>query len=364
MSAVNHQPTTDAQAKGRVAVRRVDCDVHPGFEAPDELIDYIMEPWKSKTDMRKLIRPVYLPPHVGRQDAAPPSGGASGSDPVLLDKHLLGDAQIDYVVLIENSAGTPPDPNQNVAVRAALNRWMADKWLDKYNAHQRHKGTITIPVDSPSEAIVEIERWAGHPHFVGIRVPHYSQQPYGDEKYFRIWEAAARHRLPVCVHVNGGGVESFASPVGFFKQFFQYHAVGYPLTYGAHLTSLLVRGVFDRLPNLRFVLVEGGFTWAGPLLWRLDQLWEMRGSQGRRPSELARNHVRFTSQPIEEPEVPRQMARMFELMGGADLLMLATDYPHWDFDDPAMALQWLGGPSKDRVFCQNAIEWFNLPAQR
>jgi predicted TIM-barrel fold metal-dependent hydrolase len=58
------------------------------------------------------------------------------------------------------------------------------------------------------------------------------------------------------------------------------------------------------------------------------------------------------------------MTRMFELMGGADLLMLATDYPHWDFDDPAMALRWLGASSKERVFCENAIEWFNLPAQR
>ena len=57
----------------------------------------------------------------------------------------------------------------------------------------------------------------------------------------------------------------------------------------------------------------------------------------RLPSEYMRSNVWFTTQPVEEPEPREHLADAIEWMGW-DRVLFATDYPHWDFDDPAHAL--------------------------
>ncbi|MGH7033922.1 MAG: amidohydrolase family protein [Stellaceae bacterium] len=53
----------------------------------------------------------------------------------------------------------------------------------------------------------------------------------------------------------------------------------------------------------------------------------------RPPSDYIREHIRYTTQPIEEPENPEHLLDLFEWIGW-DQLLFSTDYPHWDFDDP------------------------------
>jgi hypothetical protein len=50
-----------------------------------------------------------------------------------------------------------------------------------------------------------------------------------------------------------------------------------------------------------------------------------------------RSNVWFTTQPVEEPEPRAHLADAIEWMGW-DRVLFATDYPHWDFDDPVHAL--------------------------
>jgi predicted TIM-barrel fold metal-dependent hydrolase len=45
-------------------------------------------------------------------------------------------------------------------------------------------------------------------------------------------------------------------------------------------------------------------------------------------------------------------------------LLFATDYPHWDYDDPAQVIRRLPKAIQQRVLCDNAIELFNLPRTR
>jgi len=89
------------------------------------------------------------------------------------------------------------------------------------------------------------------------------------------------------------------------------------------------------------VLIEAGFAWVPSLAWRLDRNWKRLRAETphltRLPSEYIHDHVWLTTQPMEEPE-PR--SQLLDTIGwiGWDKLIFATDYPHWDFDDPATCL--------------------------
>jgi predicted TIM-barrel fold metal-dependent hydrolase len=116
--------------------------------------------------------------------------------------------------------------------------------------------------------------------------------------------------------------------------------------------------VFERYPRLKLVLVEGGFAWVPPLCWRLDKHWRtMRGELPhlkRPPSEYIRENIWFTTQPMEEPENPEDLAPLIDWIGW-DRLLFSTDYPHWDFDDPKYVLKVKISEAQRRmIFSENA----------
>ena len=134
--------------------------------------------------------------------------------------------------------------------------------------------------------------------------------------------------------------------------------VGHAQSQQALLASLILEGVFERLPNLKVVLVEGGLAWAAALGWRMDRQWTKLKRElpqlKRAPSEYMRTNVWFTTQPIEEPEPRSQLAETIDWIGW-DRILFATDYPHWDFDDPAHALPIrMDETQRRKVFLENA----------
>ena len=52
------------------------------------------------------------------------------------------------------------------------------------------------------------------------------------------------------------------------------------------------------------------------------------------------------------------------MMDAEHILMFASDYPHWDFDDPKRAFPPMPAGLKRRIFCENARELYSLPATR
>jgi hypothetical protein len=54
------------------------------------------------------------------------------------------------------------------------------------------------------------------------------------------------------------------------------------------------------------------------------------------PAETIRRHVRLTAQPIDAPPDPKSLDRIINQIGSDEMLLFATDYPHWQFDGDAV----------------------------
>jgi predicted TIM-barrel fold metal-dependent hydrolase len=94
------------------------------------------------------------------------------------------------------------------------------------------------------------------------------------------------------------------------------------------LTDLILHGVFDRHPRLRFGVVELSSSWVPPFLLMLDGATDFTtrlngkpvAQLSRRPSEYFLDHVRVSSFSYEDPK------RLTENSG--DVFMFCSDYPH------------------------------------
>jgi len=360
----------DAQEK---AVTLVDTDVHPVIHSRQDIIDYLPEPWRSldygpRAGGGSVIARIYDPPDTAltkgmRTDSFPPRGGAPGSDPEFAYKQLIEDDGVDLAILMSLQARLRANAEQEAAVIAATNSWLADVWLGEHNKHGRFYGSIRICPDDAALAVEEIERWAGDPRWLQIYMTPETTPAFGNPKYHPIYAAAEKHELPLAIHIIRPMGQRLLTPVG-YPAYFHEHSAGIPLYYASHLASMVFEGVFEKYPGLRIVLVEGGFTWLLPLMWRMDAYWRECKSEvpalKRAPSEYVRNHVRFTTQPLEESDLSA-FRKLCEWTDAENMLMFSTDYPHFSYDDPKWALNRFPKPIRNKIAAENAIEFYGLP---
>jgi hypothetical protein len=252
----------------------------------------------------------------------------------------------------------------------ALNDWGAEAWLEH---DARWLSSICVPFEDADASVREIDRRREGAHggrFVQVLVSDRTEKPAGNPKYWPLWEAAAHHGLPVAFHPGGRGMNPITG-CGWPSFYYEDH-VGYPQAAFSHLASLIFEGVFDRWPGLRVVMVEGGYSWAVPYARRLDSSWRLLRDEvpdlERAPSEYVRDHVWFTTQPVEEPERPGWFAAMYrqlERAGLGERLMFSSDYPHWDFDAPTDALpRGLGDDARRKILAGNASALYGIPLPR
>jgi uncharacterized protein len=342
----------------------IDCDVHPSPRGVEEIRSYMPMPWRDR--YQGGGRGFYSNPvHGSRLDATPPDGGPAGSDPDFLREQLTEAYGTAHVVLLPRAfCNMHPDPDYGTAIAAAFNDWLAETWLGEYNHDGLFKGSITIAHQDPQAAAREIERWAGHPHFVQVMTDSGARAPFGQRQYYPIYEACERNGLPLAIHpgTDGMGVNVQPSP-GYPTRYIEWHTC-LSLGFQGHLVSLLTEGVFECFPGFRIVLVEGGVSWRPPLMWRLDAEWKALRSEVpwliKAPSEYLEDHVRLSTQPLERPSSDKHLLNMFEAMDAGSILMFASDYPHWDFDSPTHAFPKMPKDLHERIFLENARSFYGL----
>ena len=66
------------------------------------------------------------------------------------------------------------------------------------------------------------------------------------------------------------------------------------------------------------------------------------------PGEIVRERVRLTIQPFDAPPDAGGIDRLIDQIGSDEMLLFATDYPHWQFDgDSAVPAEGRPGPAAE-----------------
>ncbi len=332
------RPTTAKRVKAQV----VDGDIHNAPISDRALYPFLTKRWQeyhAQFGMRGYAGGTYprMNPNAARTDAWPPSGLPPGADLPFLREQLLDAWGISYGVCNPLVGIQGPYVEYTAALASAVNDWQVAEWLEP---EPRLKGSIVVPYEDGDLAAAEIERCARDPRFVQVLLLVRSHEPLGKRRFWKMYEAAARNNLPVGIHFGGNSGNAYTG-AGWPSFYLEDHG-GTSQVFQAQIASFVTEGVLERFPDLKLVLIEGGFAWLAPLMWRLDRAWNLLRSEvpgiTRAPSEQIRSQIWLTTQPMEEPTRPAAFHELLDHLDMTDHLMFATDYPHWDFDAPDTAL--------------------------
>jgi uncharacterized protein len=367
---IHATPKVEAKPSGRTRFPVADCDLHPVPKTLQHLYPYLEKRWQEYLENFGVRRrqgpyqgPVYPKgqPDAARRDAWPPEGGRPGSSLAFMrEQHLdANNVELGVLTVINPHGGNYQNPEQSLAMCRAVNDWQVAEWIKK---DHRLKGSILVAYEHGPAAVPEIERLAGDPNFVQVFLLSRTAQPLGNRCYWPIYEAAERANLPVGIHAFGNSGYPITSSG--WPSYYVEEMSGHAQSCQSQVTSMVLEGVFARFPKLRVVFIESGFGWLPSLAWRLDKHWKTLKIENpalkRLPSEYIRDHIWVTTQPMEEPERPRHLLDLIDWIGW-DKVLYASDYPHWDFDDPARVLP--GGATDEQrraLFLGNALELYGL----
>ena len=222
---------------------------------------------------------------------------------------------------------------------------------------------VTVSPHDPFAAAAEIRRFAGRDGIVGVALLLMDQM-LGSAALDPIYEAAVACDLPVVVHQSGSEGCYFGS---------QTVAGGAPRSYGerhvvltqvgaANVADVIVNGTLEKFPDLKFVMVEWGFSWAATLMPRMDLMWQKDPESARKikkmPSDYVAQAFTFTTQPLDETHTVGELTALLETPGFEKTLLFSSDYPHYDTDNPDFVIRRIPPSMREAVCYGNALNVF------
>lgn len=257
------------------------------------------------------------------------------------------------------------DPELQWAGARAHNRWMAE--FCKEDPVRRIGLAIVLMLYDVDEALKEV-KWAYDNGLRGILIPALmgDYDGYNHPKYYPIWEFCQEHKMVVHTHSGPSPDYDFNLPgaVGVYLTEFAWWA-GRPLWY------LIFGGVFEKFPNLKFVLTEVSEFWIPHLLEMMDvrasvkhtsgKLGDFRSNLTMAPSEyFKRNCWVGASALFDEGST----AVRHEI--GIRNVMWGTDYPHpegsWPKTREKLVTYFKGMPDTEitQILGSNAVDCYDL----
>jgi predicted TIM-barrel fold metal-dependent hydrolase len=340
----------------------VDCDVH--LQVPTEMVaTYLDAPYSDTIRNKSPLITSHWDQRMGGKIER-----LSAHTPEAVQETLCNEFGVDYPIL-NTFAKLPVHPQTDLAVNLmyAYNDLLLDQFLDEYD---HFTGLATVATQKPDKAAEEIDRLGTEDQIVGIMMlTTGTDRPLGNQKYDMIYRAAEDNDLPIAYHAAAGSCFKYGFPKqdSAFEKFLPVHTLAHFWSQSMTLTSLITNGTPVKFPDLEFVFLESGIGWVPYLMYRLNKEYSIRRSEAplleRSPEEYVRESCYFGTQPVGEPNEFEHL-RQFIKMVGADSIVFASDYPHWDFDSPNTLNNKLQSACPPEEYTQllsgNAAQVFNL----
>ena len=214
----------------------------------------------------------------------------------------------------------------------AYNRWLVD-WCKE--APARRAGIGLVHLNDIDQAIADVKWIAEHGLRGGVMIVTPANDarlppPLYSPVYDRLWAAIQDCNLVLNQHGGAGSPdygEYPASKALWFLEVMFFSQRGFK--------QLILGGVFERFPKLRYILTESGCAWVPPALAHMDALWKGMRAGNIGEMDFSRSHV------LREPPSfyakrncwygasfpsPAEIAGYKDL--GADRILWGSDYPH------------------------------------
>jgi len=351
--------TPTARAKGSVDVHgdfvgeRLDCDGHLYME-PDVMaelvgdagsnwiIEYLRTYAGSEADLAARERArteTWSVKGFSALGSYDPGDRVDALDKMGISRQLL----FPNTVLRELRTHTPAA----MAACRRYNDYVID-WTER--AHDRARAVCQLNMTNLDSALAELQRVVDK-GARGVLLPC-AEPPAGTSPASPVWDAFWRlieeSETPAFLHIGAGGLATaddddpmlparawadapalramFADQPGAEERLGPFFIVVAHIAAEVYLTCMLMGGVFERFPRLRFGVIEFGASWLGPLCERLDRHAALLQKVGVRypmlPSEYVQRNVRVTPQWAEPVDV------LVERYGVREAYVFSTDYPH------------------------------------
>lgn len=268
----------------------------------------------------------------------------------------------------------PPRPEDYANCLAGIrahNRWLADFCAED---PVRRAGIGLILPNDLDEAVKDIEFIAKAGLRGGVLLPLIPPdctwlKPLYDPAWDRVFAAIQDHDLVMNQHSGQGSPDYGSGPVAeaiWITEVTYYCQAGF--------RHLLMSGVFERFPKLKYILTESGCAWAPALLQQMDRIhmgfkhgaigemnyadmeWVLKDT----PSEYAARNIWYGA----------SFPSLADLAGieqiGADRVLWGNDYPHYEGTFPynleslRLTFADIPEPVRRKILGENAAKLYNF----
>lgn len=185
----------------------IDADGHV-VESDAELLDFLPTPFRGRKDLLAFpFFPTLDGFHRQARRVADGKGRFIAKGSLKEWQDFLDEDEIAWSVLYPTTGltfGLVRDKDWACALATGYNNYLYDNFT---KPEKRLKGMALIPLQSIPEAVRELRRAVEDIGFVGAVLPAVGlRQPFGDEKYFPVYEAAQDLGALLAVHAAPTGL--------------------------------------------------------------------------------------------------------------------------------------------------------------
>jgi predicted TIM-barrel fold metal-dependent hydrolase len=261
-------------------------------------------------------------------DDGSPREGAGDAKQRLREQDLDGiDAEVLFApVFVARFIEGIQDKAVYLSIVQAYNTWLAQDYCSV--APDRLIGNALMPVCGIDAALGELERAKelGFKSIQLLQYPNGSGAPKPEDD--RFWEKALELEMALSPHFSFGGAVWRGDPRADTSQWSPEAAMSQhaPMAPAATLAQLIVHGVFDRFPEIKFYFAELNCAYIPGMLYYMDRNYHefndwFNVSLKREPSEYILDHTLF-GMVRDEPVL--HMGDLVPL----DHFIWGSDFPH------------------------------------